>query len=104
VIVQVPTARIVTVEPATLQTEVVVEVKVTGRPELAVAVTEKGGVPMVTLLRGPKAIVCNNGPTAAVSVALDRVAPAVVAALSQTVFETDVGALADTLTVAVMVL
>src|ERR1035441_1142535 len=46
--VQVPTATIVTVEPVapdTVQTAVVCELKLTVRPELAVALTVNGGVP-----------------------------------------------------------
>jgi hypothetical protein len=54
-----PAATIVTVLPATVQTAVVVEVKLTGRPELAVALTGNGAAPNVTLFRTPKVIVCD---------------------------------------------
>ena len=40
--VQVPTEISVTVEPETVQTEKVVDLKLTGRPELAVAVSAIG--------------------------------------------------------------
>ena len=50
----VPTARMVTVLPDTVQTDVVVDVKLTGRPELAIAVTANGATPRATLLKGKK--------------------------------------------------
>jgi hypothetical protein len=53
-----PPATIVTVLPATVQTEVVVEAKSTARAELAVAVTANGDTPYVTPLSAPKVIVC----------------------------------------------
>jgi hypothetical protein len=56
--VQVPAARIVTVAPDTEHTLVVVEVKLTPRPEEAVADTVKAGVPYVLVERAPKVIVC----------------------------------------------
>lgn len=40
-----PTASIVTAPPDAVHTAVVVEVKVTGNPELAVALTETGVLP-----------------------------------------------------------
>jgi hypothetical protein len=58
VIEQVPTPAIVTVEPETVQTGVVVEVKLTARLEEAVAVIPNGAAPKVTSLKGPKVIVC----------------------------------------------
>ena len=58
VIEQEPPATIVTVLPATVQTEVVVEAKLTGRPELAVALTVNGAAPKLTLPSAPKVIVC----------------------------------------------
>ena len=59
VIEQDPPATIVTVLPATVQTDVVVEAKLTASPELAVAVTVNGETPYVTLLNAPKVIVCD---------------------------------------------
>ena len=44
-IVQLPAAASVTVEPDTVQTGAVCELKLTGKPELAVALTAKGAVP-----------------------------------------------------------
>jgi hypothetical protein len=57
VIEQVPGAMRVTVAPETVQTGTVVEAKLTGSPELAVALRLKGAEPATTLLNGPKAIV-----------------------------------------------
>ena len=48
--VQVPAAAIVTVAPVTVQTPVVVEAKLTGKPDVAVALTSNGGSPYVLLL------------------------------------------------------
>jgi hypothetical protein len=59
VIEQAPSAAIVTVLPATVQTAVVLEAKLTAKPELAVAVTVNGDTPYVTLLSAPKVIVCD---------------------------------------------
>jgi hypothetical protein len=53
-----PPATIVTVLPETVQTDVVVEAKLTARPELAVAVTVNGAVPELTSLGAPNVIVC----------------------------------------------
>jgi len=46
VMVQVPTASRVTVEPETVQNEAFAEVKLTGRPDDAVALTTNGAAPM----------------------------------------------------------
>ena len=46
--------------PENVQTEVVVEAKLTGKPELAVAVMVNGATPCVTLFNGPNTIVCPN--------------------------------------------
>ncbi len=48
-IVQIPTARSEMVEPETEHTDAVCEVKVTGRPELALTGGAKGGEPRVSL-------------------------------------------------------
>ena len=63
VIEQEPPATIVTVLPETVQTEVVVEAKLTARPELAVALTVNGAAPYVTSLSAPNAMVCAAGFT-----------------------------------------
>ena len=55
--VQVPAATIVTVLPETVHTPVVVELKLTGRPELAVAPTVNGASPKVWFARVPKLMV-----------------------------------------------
>ena len=60
---QLPSPARVTVAPDTVQTEGVFEVKVTVRPELAVAVTENGAAPDITLFSEPKLIVCDPGVT-----------------------------------------
>jgi hypothetical protein len=45
-----------------VHTALVVEAKLTGKPELAVALTEKGAVPDTTLFKAPNEIVwTNNG-------------------------------------------
>jgi hypothetical protein len=54
----VPTATIVTVLPDTVQTDAVVEVKLTGKPELAVAVMANGATPSVTLPNAANVIAC----------------------------------------------
>ena len=54
-----PPATIVTVLPATVQTGVVVEAKLTASPELAVAPIVNGATPRPTLLSAPKVIVCD---------------------------------------------
>jgi hypothetical protein len=56
-IVQVPTATSVTVAPDTVQTVVVVEVKLTARPEDAVALTVNGAVPKGSVESVPKVMV-----------------------------------------------
>ena len=61
--VQVPTATRVTVVPVILQMEAVVEVKVTGSPEDAVAVGVKGALPSARLARLPNAMVWLPGVT-----------------------------------------
>ena len=63
----VPIATMVTVEPDTVQTAGVIELKVTGSPELADALIVLGAVPMGTLFSGPNAIVCISGETISVS-------------------------------------
>ncbi len=50
--------RIVTVATLTVQTESVVEAKVTVRFELAVAAMPKGATPKITLLNGANEMVC----------------------------------------------
>jgi hypothetical protein len=55
--VQIPTATKVTVDPETVHTAVVWELKLTARPELAVAVTANGADPNATLDSVPKVIV-----------------------------------------------
>jgi hypothetical protein len=56
--VQVPAAMKVAVVPETVQTLVVVEAKLTVKPELAVAVSVSG-VPMLCVLGAAKVIVCD---------------------------------------------
>ena len=60
---QEPPAAIVTVLPATVQTDVVVEAKLTASPELAVALTVNGETPKLTLLSAPKLMVCDAALT-----------------------------------------
>lgn len=55
--VQVPTAITVTVAPETLHTGVVCELKLTARPELAVAVTMNGALPQGCFESAPKVMV-----------------------------------------------
>ena len=57
-IVQVPTVRIVTVEPDTVHTGAVADVKVTGSPDVAVAVTVNGGSPKDLVASAPNEMVC----------------------------------------------
>jgi hypothetical protein len=57
VIEQLPAPTIMTVFVLTVQTDGVVEMKLTGRPELAVAETANDGAPSVTLPSGPKVMV-----------------------------------------------
>lgn len=61
--VQVPVFTSVTVVPATLHTGVVCELKLTFRPELAVALTVIGGVPSVWFESGAKAMLWRAGVT-----------------------------------------
>ena len=63
VIEQEPPATIVTVLPATVQTEVVVEAKLTAKPELAVAPMANGEIPKLTPFNEPKVMVCDAGLT-----------------------------------------
>jgi hypothetical protein len=58
----------VTVEPDTVQTSGVVDVKLTGSPEVAVAEIANGATPRETLLSGPNVIVCAHGATVKLSV------------------------------------
>ena len=57
-IVQVPTLTIVTVEPLTVQTDGVSDVKLTASPEDAVALSVNGDVPQGLLPSAPKVMVC----------------------------------------------
>ena len=57
-IVQVPVATSVTVVPETVQTEAVAEEKLTGSPEVAVAVSAGTAVPMVCVPGLGKVMVC----------------------------------------------
>ena len=63
VIEQVPAVTIVTIEPDTVQTGVVVEAKLTVSPEEAVAVSAKGAAPKVTPEGAAKVMVCEPGVT-----------------------------------------
>jgi hypothetical protein len=45
--------------PETVQTEIVVETKLTAKPELAVAATVNGATPYATPLSAPKVMVCD---------------------------------------------
>jgi hypothetical protein len=69
---QVPAAWMVTVEPDTVQTGVLVAVKLTGRLELAVAPIEKGAVAAGTPLSAPNVMVCD--PSRTVTLAATAVA------------------------------
>jgi hypothetical protein len=55
--VQAPTATSVTVFPATVQTVKVVDAKLTGKPEEAVALTVNGAVPNTRFASAPKVMV-----------------------------------------------
>jgi NADPH-dependent 7-cyano-7-deazaguanine reductase QueF-like protein len=57
-IVQVPTATNVTVDPDIVQIVEVCELKLTGRPEVAVALTANGAEPNALSDNAPKLIVC----------------------------------------------
>jgi hypothetical protein len=76
VIEHVPTATIVTVLPDTVQTDAVVEVKLTGKPELAVAVIANGATPSVTLLNAANVIVCDAWKLSPATLNAGRVWPA----------------------------
>jgi hypothetical protein len=56
---QVPGATTVTILPNTVQTDGVVELKLTASPELSVAVIANGAAPSTTLLNEPNVIVCD---------------------------------------------
>ena len=58
---QVPVATRVTKDPETVQTDVVVEAKLTVSPDVAVALTVIGGTPRFWLLSAPKVMVFDNG-------------------------------------------
>jgi len=58
VIEQVPALRSIASPPVVLQTAGVLEAKLTGRPEVAVALKLKGGVPSDIVLMGANDIVC----------------------------------------------
>jgi hypothetical protein len=68
VIEHVPVATIVTVATLTVQTDCVVEVKITVRPEVAVALSPKGDTPKVTLLSVPNEMVWGGRADAWVTV------------------------------------
>ena len=55
--VQVPRATSVTTAPETEQTDIVVEAKLTGRPDVAVAFTANGAVPKGWFERAPNPMV-----------------------------------------------
>ena len=55
---QVPAATRVAEAPATVHTAVVVEAKLTGSPDVALAVMVTGPEPAAELPRGPNEIVC----------------------------------------------
>src|SRR5579884_3757142 len=59
---QVPRPVRVTVLPETVHTDAGDALKVTGRPDEAVALTVKGGVFATWLARGPKLMVCGCPP------------------------------------------
>ena len=58
--VQVPTETSVTVVPDTVQTDVVCELKLTVRPEDAVALTANGSVPYTLFASVGNVIVCGD--------------------------------------------
>ena len=60
---QEPAAAIAIILPATVQTDVVVEAKLTASPELAVAPIINGDTPYVTPLSAPKVTDCDAGLT-----------------------------------------
>jgi len=76
VIVQTPPPTIVTVDPETVQTVVVVLAYVTARPELAVAFNATAAAPYVTLLSVPNVMVCiRPTPVGSVAIALAEPPP-----------------------------
>jgi len=62
VIVHVPVAMSVTTSPKMVQTAGVRDVKVTSRPEAAVAIRGNGGAPRAMFDSAANAIVCEPGP------------------------------------------
>jgi hypothetical protein len=69
----VPTAITLTVAPETVQTEGVVDAKLTGKPELADALTANGAAPSVWFANAPNVIVCETGLMVSVVEALAEV-------------------------------
>jgi hypothetical protein len=61
--VQGPPETNVTVEPETVQTDGVSELKLTGSPVVAVALTAKGALPKTWFGSAPKDMVWGNGVT-----------------------------------------
>ena len=57
-IVQVPAVTNVTVDPLTVQVAVVIEAKLTTKPEDAAALTVNGALPSCLSIRGANVIVC----------------------------------------------
>ena len=62
--VQVPAPSSVKVLPLTVQTAEVIDAKLTARPELALAASGAGAVPMVWLPGEVKVMLCASSPTA----------------------------------------
>ena len=63
VTVQVPRATNASVVPLMVQTAAALDAKVTGRPELAVAISAAGGVPIVWLPGDRKVMACAAAAT-----------------------------------------
>ena len=63
VIEHVPVATIVTSPLETVHTEVVIESKLTARPEFVVAFTVNGDTPRLTFFNGGKVITCHAANT-----------------------------------------
>ena len=74
---QVPAATSVSVVPLTEQVLGVVELKLTGRPELALAISGGGAVPKVWLPSALKVMVCAVSGAAAIVMTRDTVGAAV---------------------------
>ena len=66
--VQVPVATNVTVLPETVQVAVLCELKITGRPEEALADIVNGGVPNVLFGSAPNVMVCASFVTVKICV------------------------------------